>query len=321
MRSLVVLAFAMSLAACNPRPPGDGAQPCGSLEPRGPEEVALCNELEQAVIANVALPEGDPPAGGWPGVVVLHGSGGMYRASGEGDELGPCSMVLHDQFRIWRDMLTERGYAVAMPDSFYSRGFCEWSDAAQDMIPRELTDHERLIVRLFDARAAQDWLCEQPGVDCDRLALLGFSNGASVALLAMQDDLTITLDDRLKAHGPNRPVRGAVAYYPGCGLEGELSSSTDADERERFLAPLAPILVQHGELDGLLDTCAELRDPQVDQVDDAAGRGDDWFDLRIYAGAHHGFDVWFTGDPQADLDARTAAQPITLDALADWLED
>ncbi len=317
---LLAVAVVMLVAGCNPRPLGDGAQACGSLEPRGPEEVALCNQLDQAVIANVALPEGEPPAGGWPGVVILHGSGGMYRATGEGDDLGPCSMVLHDQSRIWRDLLIERGYAVAMPESFYSRGFCEWSDEAQDLIPRDLTDHERLIVRLFDARAAQDWLCDQPEVDCDNLALLGFSNGASVALLAMHDDLTITKDERLREHGPNRSVRGAVAYYPGCGLEGELASGTEASEFDRFLAPMAPILVHHGELDRLLDTCVEQRDPQVEQVDAAAGRDDDWFDLRVYPGARHGFDVWFTGDPQADLDARTAAQPISLDGLNAWLD-
>jgi len=321
MRTRALPALGLFALACNPRPPGDGAQACGSLEPRGPEEVALCNELDQAVIANVALPEGDPPPGGWPAVVILHGSGGMYRPTGEGDDLGPCSMELHDQFRIWRDLLTARGYAVAMPASFYSRGFCEWSDSAQDQIPRELDDHERLIVRVFDARAAEDWLCDQPGVDCDRMALLGFSNGASVSLLAAHDDLSIASDARLREHGPNRTILGAVAYYPGCGLDGELASSTESSELDRFLSPMAPVLVQHAELDSLLDKCVELRDPQVEQVDAAAGRSEDWFDLRIYADAHHGFDVWFTGDPESDLAAREAAQPITLDALDRWLSD
>lgn len=306
------------IAGCNARPPGDGAQACGSLEPRGPQEVALCNELDQAVLAEVALPEGTPPPEGWPGVVVLHGSGGLHHAQGEGDELGPCSTVLHDQFRIWRDILVGQGYAVVMPDSFHSRGFCEWTEASLDQIPRELDDHERLIVRTFDARAALDWLCEQGEVDCDNLAMLGFSNGASVVLSTMHDDPGELADARLRERAPAAAVRGGVAYYPGCGLEGELADDLAPTSSDRFLSPSAPILVQHAELDSLLDTCVELRDPQVDAVGAALGRDADWFDLRVYPNAEHGFDVWFTGDPQANLDARTAAQAITLDALSTW---
>lgn len=316
MRKPLLLSLLASMA-CNQRPSGDGAQPCGSLMPRGEQEVALCNALDQAVIANVSLPSGSPPVTGWPAVVVLHGSGGLYQAQGEGDELGPCSMVLHDQFRIWRDLLVAAGYAVIMPDSFYSRGFCEWREPF-DEVPRELDERERLIVRTFDARAALDWACEHDEIDCDRVALLGFSNGASVVLTTTHDDPSTLSDPRFATLAPVQPLRGGVAYYPGCGLSSQLADTLDTAALARFLSPAAPLLVQHAALDGLLETCAELRDPQVDAVAAEHGRSDDWFDLRVYPNAEHGFDVWFTGDPQANLDARMAAQATTLAQLAEW---
>ena len=63
----------------------------GRFEPRNELEVALCNDLEQAVIARVALPEGEPPVGGWPGVVVLHGSSGLFSDGGASGGMGICA--------------------------------------------------------------------------------------------------------------------------------------------------------------------------------------------------------------------------------------
>jgi dienelactone hydrolase len=283
---------------------------CPGIEPRAPDEIAVCNQLGERIIVNLAMPEGSPPPGGWPAVIVLHGSGGLYLKNGEGDELGPCSMVLEDAFRIWRDLLTDRGYVVAMPNSFYSRGHCEWN----------ADDKDRMILRVFDTRATEDWLCRQPTVDCDRMALLGFSNGGSVALMALQSDMSITKDSRLREHGPNRPVRGAVAYYPGCGLENQLTESLDPDDIYRFYSPLAPVLVQHAERDDLLDDCEDFRDPQVEQIDEAAGRSEDWFDLRVYNDARHGFDA-ADEDKKKDYKAKHEARGVTLETLDAWLKD
>lgn len=304
------MALLVALAGCGP--PGDGAVACGSLEPRTDDEIALCNDLDQAVIARVATPAGEAPAQGWPGVVLLHGSGGLF-FTGEG---GECSETLQDQFQIWADLLTERGYAVIMPSSFYSRGFCEWG--MRSRVPRELDDRERLVVRTFDAAAAAQWLCDEPSVDCDRLAVMGFSNGASTTLMLIHEELQDADDPRL--HELEVPaITGAVAYYPGCGLDGLLATSLDAEDYPRYYYPSAPVWVPHAEKDKLLDKCEELRDPQVDAVADDRGVGQDMFELEVYAGAHHGFDVWFSGDPQADLDARTDAQAQTLALLEQWL--
>ncbi len=283
---------------------GDGSVPCGDLRPRSADEVALCNELDQAVIAHVALPEGEPPKSGWPGVMLLHGSGGLFVAD---PEAYPCSETLHDEFRVWSELLTDRGYAVIMPASFYSRGFCDWTEDAT--VPPKFSDHERLVARTFDAAAAADWLCDDPRVDCSKLAAFGFSNGASTALLLLHEDLREADDARLHRLTAIPSFSGGVTYYPGCGLEDEVS--------EYF--PQAPLFVPHAGKDPLLETCAELRDVQVDATAKGRGMVEDMFELDVYPQAEHGFDVWFTGDPQADYDARMDAQAKVLSKLQAWL--
>ena len=299
------------LAGC--RPPGDGAAACGSLEPRNDDEIVLCNELDQAVIASVALPSGEPPASGWPGIVMLHGSTGLFL---DGEDA--CSETLQDQFRIWGDTLTSRGYAVIMPASFYSRGFCDWTQTKT--VPRKYDDVERIVTRTFDTAAAAEWACADERVDCERLAVFGFSNGASTAMLAMQEDLSIADDSRLHQLDGVMSFEGGLAYYPGCGLESQISSSLDASRIDEYFYPQGPMWVPHAEKDKLLERCEELRDPQVDAVADERGVSEDMFEIEVYADAKHGFDVWFTGDPQADLDARTAAQEQTLARLDAWLQ-
>lgn len=308
--ALTLPVFLLLAAACGP--PGDGAIACGQLEPRSDDEVALCNGLDQAVIARVAVPEGTPPPNGWPGVVVMHGSGGLFLGAEE------CTDTLQDQFRIWAELLNARGYAVAMPASFYSRGFCDWTETRT--VPRKLDKHERLVVRTFDGAAAAEWMCDDPRVDCSRLAVLGFSNGASTTLMMLDEDLSDADDPRLHDLVDVIPTFvGGVAYYPGCGLQGELANRLAESEVDRYYYPHAPLWVPHAAKDKLADTCEELRDPQVDVIADQNGVNDDLFELEVYPDAEHGFDVWFTGDPQANLDARTDAQARTLAKLDDWL--
>ena len=306
---MTLATLALALAACGP--PGDGAVACGELEPRNEDEIALCNGLDQAVIARVAKPSGEAPPEGWPGVVVLHGSGGLFLSSDD----KTCSETLQDQFQIWTDLLTERGYAVIMPASFYSRGFCDWTKSST--VPRDYDGDERLVTRTFDAAEAAQWLCDEPDVDCDHLAVMGFSNGGSTTLLLMHEDPADAADARLHDLSVP-PIRGAVAYYPGCGLRGQLASGLDAEDEDRFYFPRGPIWVPHAEKDPLLDDCEDLRDPQVDAIADQRGVSDDMFEIEVFAGARHGFDVWFTGDPQADLDARKAAQTETLSRLEQY---
>ena len=286
---------------------------CGQIEPRNDSEVLLCNELGEGIIANVSMPSGTPPPGGWPGVVVLHGSGGLHD-SGPDDE-DPCEETLQEQFSNWAALLNQRGYAVLMPASFYSRGFCEWNDSTR---PDDFDDHERLIVRTFDAAAAAHWLCEDSRVDCSRLAVMGFSNGASVALMLLHDHLEVAKDPRLHELREIPAFVGGVAYYPGCGLEDELGSDLDESDLARFYYPRAPVWVPHAGQDSLVDDCEVIRDPQVDILSELRGVQRDMFELEIYPKAKHGFDGKSSKDGKADYEASVEAQSQTLARFEAW---
>ncbi len=310
--ALVSVVVVVAGSACS-SPVSSGSLACGQLDARD-GEVVLCSELDQALVAQIAFPEGEPPAEGWPGIVVLHGSGGLYPGV---DGLG-CGLELHDQFALWRDELTAQGFALIMPASFRSRGFCAWDDR-HDVVDN-FTAHERLVVRTFDARAAAQWMCDDPRVDCDALAVLGFSNGASIALMTMHEDLTRLDDERLVSAGTHPYFKGAVAYYPGCGLQGEFASSLEEAEESSFYFPYAPVWVPHAEYDDLLGNCEALRDPQVEILSAQRGISDDLFGLTIFEDADHGFDLWTTSSSSSDHEAGLAAQPVAIGLFETWLD-
>nr|WP_255216727.1 dienelactone hydrolase family protein [Pseudenhygromyxa sp. WMMC2535] len=260
------------------------------------------------------MPEGKPPAAGWPGVVVLHGSTGLFDENKDGS----CTQRTNEQFEHWENMLTEAGYAVIMPASFYSRGFCDSTHSVT--VPREYDDRERLVTRTFDASAAADWLCDDQRVDCSRLAAVGFSNGASTTLMLMQGDMSVTGDERLRELAPMSMV-GAAAYYPGCGLEDLVTNDLFSGVSDRYYYPQAPVFVPHGSRDKLLDDCEGIRDPQVDAMAEARGVNTDMFELEVYDGAKHGFDNADLGeDRQADIDARDAAREAVFSRLEQWFD-
>jgi dienelactone hydrolase len=283
------------------------------LEPRNDGEISLCTGLGQSILASASVPDGDPPPGGWPGVIILHGTGGSF-FSGEEEE-DPCLETLQYEFSDWAERLNERGYAVVIPDSFHSRGFCEWND---DTRPDELDKHEMLILRMFDAAAAANHLCDDPRVDCSRLALLGFSAGATVALLMLHEDIDDTHDPRLHDLGDIPAFVGAVAYYPGCGLEGEIFNEIDESAVERYYFPTAPLWVPHAEKDKLLDDCEEVRDPQVEVVAEQHGIDEDMFELEIYDDAKHSFDGTPEDGREADFEASVDARAKTLQKFEEW---
>lgn len=288
---------------------GDGgAGSCsGELLPRNADEIVLCNALGDPLLARFALPDAaTATAERVPAVVVLHGSAGLFHK-----ENGECTDVPISRFLEWEQLLTERGYAVIMPESYYARGSC-------DRPPSGYDDHELLVERAYDAAAAANYLCRHPRVDCSRLAVLGFSNGASTAMLVMHEDLTDARDERLHTLEYPKFVAG-VSYYPGCGLESELASDLDEEDFERYFFPSGPMWIPHASKDYLSERCEELRDPQVKAVAIDRGIKKDWFQLEVYSGARHGFDVWFEGRPLADRNARDDAQKRTLAKLEDWL--
>jgi dienelactone hydrolase len=103
--------------------------------------------------------------------------GEMFRPTGNGPF--PAILALHgcagwpklDFERLRMEQYVRLGYVVLAVDSFTSRGIL------QACIPGSVHAD-----RVGDAFGALDWLADQPFVEATRVAVLGFSQGGSVAL-------------------------------------------------------------------------------------------------------------------------------------------
>ena len=154
-------------------------------------------------------------AGSRPAVVLLHGCGGVFDATGR-----PGQRLVD-----YAAMLNAEGWHALVLDSLTPRG--EKELCTQRTGTRRITQAQRRL----DALGALQWLAEQPEVDSKRLALLGWSNGGSTVLAAT---------NRLHSAVARAAIapRAAVAFYPGC--EAELA---------RRYASTAPTLLLVGESD------------------------------------------------------------------------
>ena len=182
----------------------------------------------------------------------MHGCGGPFDGRGR----------LALRYTELAAQLNALGIHALVLDSFTPRGVKEL--CTQRLGARRVTQ----LHRRRDALGALQWLAAQPGVDPKRLGLLGWSNGGSTVLAAL---------NRRHPEVAAAPVQPslAVAYYPGC--EAEL---------QRGFKPTAPLLMLLGELDDWTPAtpCKTLsHDAQTDPTSPAV----QW---ESYAGAYHGFD-------------------------------
>jgi dienelactone hydrolase len=182
------------------------------------------------------------PSGRVPAVVLVHGS------SGVGSNMPG-----------WRGELTRMGVAAFIVDSFTGRGITETA-----------TDQSRLATSamIVDAYRALALLATHPAIDRDRIAVMGFSKGGTVALYS---SLTRFQRDR---GPPGLRFAAHLPFYPSCSIQ-----LLDEDK------VAAPIRIFHGAADDWtpIGPCREY-------VERVARSG---VDARILAlaNAHHGFDV------------------------------
>lgn len=172
--------------------------------------------------------------GPFPAIVALHGCGGRRQASD--DALGAEVTVL--------------GWVLLAVDSFGPRNVAH--RCAVDVGPP--------VDRVMDAYGALEYLAGLPFVDASRVAVLGFSQGAMVALSAVQLGGIETLFDR--------HFRAAVAYYPWC-------------HEQNFSVPT---LILIGELDDWTPAKA-CQDMMARRSDEGAA-----VRLIVYPGAWHAFN-------------------------------
>lgn len=184
-------------------------------------------------------------------VVLLHGCGGPYGRAGPA---GPLSRHLQD----YAELLQGLGLQVLVTDSLTPRG--ERELCTQRMAQRRVTqEHRRL-----DALGALRWLAAQPGVDAQRLGLIGWSHGGSAVLAATN------LRHPAVAAATVRPTF-AVAFYPGCSAD-----------LARGYQGTAPLLLLLGAADDWTPAapCQAL----------AESAGAPQPEVALFDGAYHAFD-------------------------------
>jgi dienelactone hydrolase len=182
-------------------------------------------------------------------------------------------------YREWARRLAEWGYAALLIDSFGPRGFKEVCNRGL-LVPPE--------AQARDAFDGADYLRTLPMVRARQVGVIGFSHGGWAVLKAVLAGIV---------RRPGEPVfAAAVAYYPGC------------DPRDPPHAPLeTDTLILIGGADDWTpaDRCARWRAAVETNGHD--------LQMKIYAGARHGFDAplaahFFAGhyvgqDPAALADA------------------
>lgn len=189
------------------------------------------------ILGYLARPDG---AGPFPAVVGLHGCAGMHETTRQ---------RLADELVAW-------GYVVLLVDSYATRGIEQACTSA---------GFETFLMRRNDAYGALAFLARQTFVDRHRVAAVGFSAGARVALFVTQPNSFaqfVPPDSDLR-------FRAAAAFYPPCRL---------ASAR-----PTIPTIIFIGAADDWT--------PAAECSNRVAFWGDDGapIDLVVYAGAYHGF--------------------------------
>jgi dienelactone hydrolase len=234
---LAIALFATQAAA-------EGVHFPSATTPPSPLQQRLAHERGQAIEREPGVelsgelyrPAGDGP---FPAVVMLHGCNGRLPRAVEDAEGA---------------RFTALGYALLTVDSFGPRGVKERC-RAEDGPP---------VDRVVDAYGALLYLARLPFIDADRIAVLGYSQGAIVALSAVELNGIETLFDHR--------FRAAVAYYPYCS---------------NALAASAPTLILIGELDDWTPAEACRRD-----MARRSGEGEP-VKLVVYPAAYHAFNFQF----------------------------
>jgi len=215
-----------------------------------------------------------------PAVVALHGCGGMYSTVKSKRD------TLSIRHQMMADLLVSEGYAVLFPDSFRSRGFEEICTVENK--ERTLTQQHRR----QDAQGALAWLQRRDDVLPERVAVLGWSHGASAVLAtinAKQSAVAVWHD-----HEPPMPYfRAGVAFYPGCN---------DSLKARGGYTLAAPIIFFIGGSD---DWTAP--GPCVDLAAKLSASGED-ATIIVYPDTYHGFDGPAT-QPRRRLEVPNGVNP------------
>lgn len=176
-----------------------------------------------------------------PAVVILHGSAGV-------DSRGT----------LYARALNDAGIATLEIDMWGARGLA--GGGQRPPLPT---------FTLPDAFGALDYLANTPGIDAQRIGVLGFSWGGVMSLLSANQDYTNSL-------GNGRQFAVHVAHYPVCwayniGIPGIIFSNLTG----------APVLMQVGSLDDYDEGGAPCENLAASFSE---------VSVNVYPNAHHAWD-------------------------------
>jgi predicted acyl esterase len=141
------------------------------------------------------VPDGTPPVGGWPAVMLFHGLGGSRNG------MTPFGMSLNS---VAETQLVSQGYAAL---TFDARGHGQSGGLVSIDGPREIQDVRELF----------DWLAAQPGVNGQRIGAFGYSYGGGAIWRATAEGVpfaaiepAITWTDLYSALVPQNLARSGV---------------------------------------------------------------------------------------------------------------
>ena len=176
------------------------------------------------------------PAGGGahPAVIVLHGSGGMWNPI----------------YRQYAEQFSRLGYAVYVIHYFERTG-THWAD--------DPTIEKRFVEWMETIRAGIDVVAQQPQADSSRMAIIGFSLGAFLALAIAAEE------PRIKA---------VVDFFGGIPEQ----------IRDRCTR-MPPVLILHGDADERVP----LR--WANELEALLKRCGTEYDIQIYRGEGHRFGM------------------------------
>jgi carboxymethylenebutenolidase len=187
------------------------------------------------------LPEVE--GGPFPAVIALYGSGGGIEGMRE-----PASMLAAQGFAVYVLHYFDRTETVNADKPTIFRNFPAWMKTLWDAV---------------------SFVEKQPGADPNRIALLGFSLGAYLALS------NAAIDGRVKA---------VVEFFGGLPKEMKM-----------FMRRLCPVLILHGAEDTTVPV------EEAYHLQSVLEKKAIPYEIQIYEGAGHGFDseVWRDAGPRS----------------------
>ncbi|WP_203291055.1 dienelactone hydrolase family protein [Maricaulis parjimensis] len=222
-----------------------------------------------------------------PALILLHGCGGLREVQ-----------------NAYSDRVLQAGYAAVIVDSNGARGIGRFGAMSRVCTAQTLWGQDRAA----DIAAVLDQLRDTPGIDGDRLALIGWSHGGWSLMEALaysgSGDQPRALSDQNLSLTPQ--VRLAIAMYPYCGFPMR-TSGADFD-------PDIPLRAILAEQDVIAPHAACIR-----RFDRAAAAGVD-LEFSVWDGQSHAFDEPNPPpDPRIRYDAEAARR--AQDQVVDWLDE